>query len=212
MDLAQITNWLQTLWQKCPHKRVTQVLSSCFFIYIAYWFAHMTWLLIPTQSTNNHMVTGVIGVDSKQADKPQANIQAISQLNLFGKYNDKPKQPKPVEQIESAPQTRLRLTLTGLVASDKPQTAAAIIESNGRQETYGIDDKIEGTQAVLKKVLQDRVIIEASGRLETLMLDGGRFDYAGEESDTGGIEEAVTITRKKIVTCNQARVTSEHRG
>jgi general secretion pathway protein C len=69
----------------------------------------------------------------------------------------------------------LNLTLSAAVASDDISASAAIIENNGRQETYGIGDVITGTKATLEQVLTNRVIIKQSGRMETLMLDG--IDY-----------------------------------
>ena len=50
-----------------------------------------------------------------------------------------------------------------------------IIESQGKQETYVVDDAIKGTRAKLAQVLPDRVILDVSGRFETLMLDGLYF-------------------------------------
>ena len=100
-----------------------------------------------------------------------ANIQ---KLNLFGQYNESIEDEAHVEMV-NVPETTLNLTLTGLVASDDKSIAAAIVENQGQQNTYGIGDTIIGTRASLEQVLMDRVIIKQSGRLETLMLDG--FDY-----------------------------------
>ena len=62
-----------------------------------------------------------------------------------------------------------------MVAATNDKTAGlAIIESQGRQETYGIDDVIK-ERAKLAKVLPDRVILDVGGRFETLMLDGLSF-------------------------------------
>ena len=47
-----------------------------------------------------------------------------------------------------------------------------MIANRGTQATYGINEEIEGTRAKLKAVLIDRVIIDNSGRDETLMLEG----------------------------------------
>jgi general secretion pathway protein C len=77
--------------------------------------------------------------------------------------------------VSDVPETSLNLILSGLVATDDTSIAAAIIEHQGKQETYGIGDTIIGTRANLEQVLMDRVLIKQSGRLETLMLDG--FDY-----------------------------------
>ena len=56
-----------------------------------------------------------------------------------------------------------------------PDLALAIIENRGRQDTYAIDDAIGSTNATLKQVLPDRILIEYQGDLQTLMLDGEDF-------------------------------------
>lgn len=104
------------------------------------------------------------------------NIAAIKAVKLFGDVaavvQEQPKQ----EVTSDAPETRLSINLTGVVAATDDNSAGlAIIESQGNQETYGIDDVIKGTRAKLAKVLPDRAILDVNGRFETLMLDGISF-------------------------------------
>ena len=196
MELTQITIRLQSLWQQVPQKRLTQALISLLVIYIAYWSANFTWVLYP-EATTKSSATAV--KSSASASSKQVNTSAIRNLNLFGEFNKEQPVVKKIEKIESAPETRLKLTLTGLVASDDPTTAAAIIESKGKQETYGIDDKIEGTRAILKQVQNDRVIIESSGRMETLMLDG--FEYTkGNAREVMATDTGPKLVSNKIKT------------
>ena len=96
----------------------------------------------------------------------------IKRLNLFGDYNAA---PVVENEVTEAPVTRLSLTLTGVVASSEKGQGAAIIENKKQQQTYGIGEKIEGTNASLQKVYADRVIIKNGATNETLMLDG--VDY-----------------------------------
>jgi general secretion pathway protein C len=96
----------------------------------------------------------------------------IKRLNLFGDFNAA---PVDVKEVTDAPVTRLNLTLTGVVASTVKDQGAAIIENRNQQQTYGIGEKIEGTNASLKEVYADRVIIKNGSSNETLMLDG--VDY-----------------------------------
>ena len=63
-----------------------------------------------------------------------------------------------------------------MVASSDKATAAAVIESSGRQETYSIGENIKGTRATLENVFNDRVILKVSGGFETLMFEGLIFD------------------------------------
>mgnify|MGYP006403797997 FL=1 len=106
------------------------------------------------------------------------NSRQIIEQNLFGKAvaeskNDTKKQNKV---INNAPETRLSINLTGIVAvSQNDQAGLAIIESQGKQETYVVDDAVQGTRAKLAQVLPDRVILDVNGRFETLMLDGLDF-------------------------------------
>jgi general secretion pathway protein C len=158
--------------QKLPQQKIAKVISALLLCYIAYLLAQFTWLLA---SENKIASPIIVNYNSSANDSSQdVNVSVISQLNLFGEYSEQ----KTIEEVkvQDAPETKLRLTLTGTVASDDVSTAAAIIENNGKQETYGIGDKITGTRAVLDSVATDRVLIKQSGRLETLMLDGFEFN------------------------------------
>ena len=163
---------------KLPQQKIAQALSVLLLIYIAFMAAKITWLVVPQQLiTNNASAIKLIAKKSNAGKN--VNISALQSLNLFGQYNELAKETV-VEQITDAPETRLQLTLSGVVASDKAETAAAIIENKGKQETYGIGDIIKGTRASLEQVLIDRVIIKQSGRLETLMLDGADFNQPAQ--------------------------------
>jgi general secretion pathway protein C len=172
MNMTELSEQLQ----KLPQQKIAKVISALLLCYIAYLFAQFTWLLASENKINQP--TNVVYSSSTKNDSSQINVDVISQLNLFGKYSEQ----KRVEEIkvQDAPETKLRLTLSGTVASDDATIAAAIIENNGKQETYGVGDKITGTRAVLESVSTDRVLIKQSGRLETLMLDG--FDYTKTQS------------------------------
>lgn len=161
---------------KLPQQKIAKVISILLLIYIAYLFAQITWLLLTPETSPVHMAHSS-KTESRQQQSKQLSIKDLLSLNLFGLYQEKAEQAQVIEEdIESAPETRLKLVLSATVASDETMTAAAVIENMGKQETYGIGDTIIGTRATLEKVLTDRVLIKQSGRLETLMLDG--FDYA----------------------------------
>ena len=172
-----LTSFLATL-TKLPQQKVAQVISVLLLIYMAFISAKITWLLVPQQTIVSKLTTKSTAVQQHKSSQ-SFNISALEALNLFGQYN-KQEQETVVEQVTDAPETRLQLTLSGVVASDQVDTAAAIIENKGKQETYGIGDIIKGTRASLKQVLIDRVIIKQSGRLETLMLDGADFNQPAQ--------------------------------
>ncbi|WP_232771098.1 type II secretion system protein GspC [Colwellia sp. 75C3] len=165
-----------SLFTQLGHRRVAQLVMVLLLVYIAYVSASITWSVVPqAQSSKNTSVNG----NSKNVNANKANktidVAKIQSLNLFGQYNEGAVETPEIE-MSNVPETKLNLILSGLVASDEKSIAAAVIENQGKQETYGIGDIIIGTRANLEQVLMDRVIIKQSGRLETLMLDG--FDYS----------------------------------
>lgn len=157
------------------HRRAAQLVIALLLVYIAYVSAKITWLVVPqNQLSHNTSVNNNSKNFSGNKESKTINVADIQKLHLFGQYNESIEEEALVE-MANVPETTLNLTLSGLVASDDKLIAAAIIENQGQQNTYGIGDTIVGTRAALEQVLMDRVIIKQSGRLETLMLDG--FDY-----------------------------------
>ena len=167
-----------TALAKLPQQKVAQAVSALLLFYIAFVAAKITWLVVPQKPITINASTAKHAVQ-KNNSAQSFNISVVQSLNLFGQYNAQV-QNEIVEVITDAPETRLQLTLSGVVASDKADTAAAIIENKGKQETYGIGDIIKGTRASLEQVLIDRVIIKQSGRLETLMLDGADYNQPAQ--------------------------------
>jgi len=173
-------NFINNLITKLPQKKIAQAMSICLLIYIAFLLASITWLIFPSTAQNigNKSASRVTTAQHKAQDK-SLDLSKLHTLNLFGEYNQTAQTPT-IEAVVSAPETRLQLTLSGLVASSDDEIAAAVIEHKKKQATYGIDDIIEGTRATLEEVLIDRVIIKQSGRLETLMLDGADYNQPAQ--------------------------------
>lgn len=166
---------LSSLLTQLGHRRVAQLVMALLLAYIAYVGAKITWSVVP-QAHSNQSTSAIM--NSRNANTSNKNhivdVAKIQSLNLFGLYNEADI-VEPEIEMANVPETKLNLILAGLVASDDQSIAAAIIEYQGQQETYGVGDIIIGTRANLEQVLMDRVLIKQSGRLETLMLDG--FDY-----------------------------------
>lgn len=154
--------------------QVNLVLVILLSIYLLAYAADLTWRLIPApQEANQPQQTQIITNNKTAKNTDRANLAAIVALDLFGSV--RPAAPVANQQVTEAPKTRLNLKLTGVVASSNSKAGAAIIENKGIQNTYGIGDKIDGTNAVLAEVYAERVIIKNGARHETLMLDG--VDY-----------------------------------
>ena len=166
---------LSSLFTQLGHRRVAQFAMAVLLVYIAYVGAKITWSVVPQAQSSQSTSTAINSRNANSSKQSHTvDVAKIQSLNLFGLYNEGDVVEAEIE-MANVPETRLNLVLTGLVASDEQSKAAAIIEYQGKQETYGIGDIIIGTRANLEQVLMDRVLIKHSGRLDTLMLDG--FDY-----------------------------------
>ncbi len=168
LDLAQLQQRLKQL----PQRKIVAAIVLFATIYCGYLAASLMWLLWPQPN-----VAPVIPPASASQTKTNGvNIAAIRAVNLFGDAASVPVEQPKQEVISDAPETRLSINLTGVVAAtDNSNAGLAIIESQGNQETYSIDDVIKGTRAKLAKVMPDRAILDVGGRFETLMLDGVSF-------------------------------------
>lgn len=148
-------------------------------LYLLAFTAELTWRLVP-EPKSTAANTFTTDTNSSRSTSSRLDISPLTRINLFGNP-----EAKPVEEVEAditeAPETKLNLTLTGVVSSTDPKIGAAIVENAGKQNTYGIGDKIDGTNATLDEIYVDRVIIKNRLSRETLMLDGVDFDEANQQ-------------------------------
>ncbi|GEK09708.1 MULTISPECIES: type II secretion system protein GspC [Pseudoalteromonas] len=162
---------LQKLWLGLPHAKLSRIIVVLSVVYVAFLFSQLFWLLWPVPQTQPLLPASQLYSQSGKS----VTSQGIVAQNLFGKANSVAEvKPEPI--VSDAPETTLNVRLTGIVAVSQDDGAGlAIIESQGRQETYSVNAAIKGTRAKLARVLPDRVILDVSGRFETLMLDGLEF-------------------------------------
>lgn len=208
-NLNQI--WLQiSKYQAQLNLAVVVVLS----LYLLAYAAELTWRLIPSgempAAISSAAPTSAAAI---KKSNQRVDLAALKRLNLFGDLTAEPADEAPV--AEAAPETNLKLTLTGVVASSDAEVAAAIIESKGNQNTYGINEKIEGTNALLKEVFADRVIIRNGSRRETLMLDGIDFSSNGSTQVREAAPQpkpASSRTRPRVVSREAAEATRQLRN
>ncbi len=155
-------------------------------VYLLLWAAKLTWSLLPND--NNTSVAGQNTQTLNQSNigsaQVKTNLDAIVSLNLFGDTAAAPQVQE--EQITEAPETKLNLTLSGVVASSEENGGVAVIAYRNTQQTYGIGDKIEGTSVTLVEIFSDRVIIKNRLTRETLMMEGLDFDEANRQRERQG--------------------------
>jgi general secretion pathway protein C len=157
---------------RLPHAKLSAVVTLLVVVYLAFLLSKLVWLMWPKPHTPP-LSPMQKSYHSSQTSTNHA--QQIIEQFLFGKVTvAKPQQQKQV--VNDAPETRLSINLTGIVAvSNDDKAGVAIIESQGRQNTYLVDDAVQGTRAKIAQILPDRVILSVNGRFETLMLDGLDF-------------------------------------
>lgn len=168
------THSLDQVWSTITkhQKQLNKIIVVLLSLYLLAYLAELTWRLIPSPDPQSNVERPLTSVRNN-TPQPKVDIKAIQQLHLFGEAGKKAPVQQPV--VQDAPETTLSLTLSGLVASTATDNGAAIIEYRGNQNTYGVGDTIDGTRAVVSEVMRDRVILNNSGKMETLMLDGVDF-------------------------------------
>lgn len=147
-------------------------LLTILLVCLSAWIAGQTiWYLSDEQTTVSKWSAQSVNAQSSSESKGII-ISGLLEAALFGRHDEKVEKVVSAPVIQDAPKTRLNLILVGAVSSSVAKSSLAVIANNGSQETYGIGEKIEGTQAKLKNVFIDRIIIDNAGRDETLMLEG----------------------------------------
>ena len=159
--------------QRLPMTRVTQVAFLALLIMLAQQSAALTWRLLTLASPQTSQPWQPSAVAVNGQSNPRLELGEVSRLALFGKAI--PKAQAKAAVAANAPRTQLNAQLNGVLASSDPAKSIAIIAMSGIQNSYGVGDMIDGTQARIRQVYPEREIIERDGRDETLMLDGEEY-------------------------------------
>ena len=102
-------------------------------------------------------------IKSQSNQQLKTNISPLLNRRWFGQLSS-----APIKNVQ-VPETSLNLTLQGVLHSDDPDQAKAIIVSVDKKgETYRRGQTIQG--AVLQEIFPDRVILQRNGNQETLKL------------------------------------------
>lgn len=145
-------------------ERVAGILNLSLALVIAWSLARLTWSLWPMPP----QVEAPPSVSTMGAQKPLAGSTVhLADLHLFGEAKEQDAAP---ESAQTAPETQLKLTLSGVLAANDKDSARAIIAGpDGEEKPYAVGDTLPGN-AKLKQILVDRVILQSGGRYETLRL------------------------------------------
>lgn len=136
---------------------------------IAWQAAKLTWVLLTPQATVTAGAAPAAAPTTPTARATAVDTQTIADAHLFGLPSAAPVSADP----SSLPQTQMSLVLAGTIAFDDPEAGYAIVGENAANaKFYKVGATINGA-ARLHSVYPDRVIIERSGALETLVLPRG---------------------------------------
>ncbi len=155
---------LQRAFQSGP-----QLLMLVALALIGVELARAFWLLMPDGPAWQPPAPPPAATSAKNST-PALNISPLLSANLYGSYQAN---AAPVEELDpvDAPDTKLRLTLRGIVASESAKDSRALIESNPNDlMPYLIGMDVPGG-ATLHAIHPDRVLLKRAGRLETLRLE-----------------------------------------
>ncbi len=153
-------------------KRLPVVINIVLIIACAQLLSEVTWMLLNDSSGHpstlvapNNASTNKKNLQLKKSQ--QQSFRQLSSAHLFGIAD---KQSTAIN-AGNAPETKLNLVLRGVLAASPMAKASAIIalSKNGKEETYGINDRIPGG-VTLKEIHPEHVILDRQGQLETLRL------------------------------------------
>lgn len=141
--------------------RLALAASLILVVLLAHALAQLTWMLVPS---------GQQALPPPQAATPatqtRVDYRQIAALHLFGQPQRAATQAAPID----APETRLNLTLRGILFNTEPQLARAIISAPGKDdEMYRVGSQLPGG-ATIDQIYADRVMLLRNGQYETLRL------------------------------------------
>lgn len=134
---------------------------------------------------------------SVAAPRHVVDVAAITNTHLFGA----PPIVASAQDPAHAPQTTMQLVLTGIIAADDPRNGLAILGPTApAAKVYAVGDNVPGG-AKLHSVYSDRVVIDRSGRLETLVLPRQTTPTGPPPSATAlNTESPVADRMRKLIT------------
>lgn len=123
------------------------------------------------ETRDSQRTTHGTGIES---DREYSRYQAIAERDLFRTTTAETRAPEVVESdIEDLEKTGLQLRLWGTITGDGEETAYAVIEDTSRrrqpQHLYREEDTIG--DAVIKKILRERVVLTVNGSDEVLEME-----------------------------------------
>jgi general secretion pathway protein C len=168
------------------NQHFARIVSLLLIAACAYLLVEITWMFLPqdeeSMSPVQHKKLAVVSMQAQQN-----NFRKLTSANIFG-VSEKAVSQKSVK----APETKLNLTLKGVLAAKPMQRASAIIAQgkSGKEDIYGVGDRMPGG-VLIKEIHSEYVVLERNGQLETLKLQKisgvGDLKSTARSQDTGSL-------------------------
>jgi len=148
-------------------KFLATVLLLAFTFYMPVEMARLSWFLFWQESPVPELYGR--GQGSGGINDNSVSVGSIAGYYFFGKPTGQ--QPVAENVRRSAPETRLRLTLEGVLVAAQPASSGAIVAgSNGETAYYRVGDVLPGN-AELAEVESGSILIRRGGQYETLAFE-----------------------------------------
>ena len=186
---AALAGVLQGFSRPGQARRLRRILVLLLALWAVLAIGRLIWALLPAAGGAAQLPSPIINPVStvrSDATADPVDIKRMRAWHLFGEAGA-PVESKLVPQpavvanardgIEKgARETRLNLTLRGIVASTEDGLGHAIIEHQSKQAVYAVEDKLPVSgQVTLAKVMPRQVVLDNAGTYELLVL----FDESG---------------------------------
>lgn len=190
---AGLERGLHTLSQPGNKRRIQISLLVIGTLWALFALARLVWALLPQPAPEAAPLSELVNPASgaqEQISREAVDMETLSTWQLFGTAVDTDElvaaesaagTGSSREGIEDgARETRLDLTLRGIVASTEDGLGHAIIEHKSRQAVYAVEDELPvAGKVVLAKVMPKQVVLDNAGTYELLTLfDDSDLDRA----------------------------------
>jgi general secretion pathway protein C len=208
MDVAKrLADWRDQppeQWFNAANRYLPPGITGILAIAIAYQLATLTWTLVPGST----LVGAPLSRTADTGSAPAADYSALTSSHLFGEAAEQ--SAEVVTPVIDAPDTTLSLTLKGILAKEAETDGGAIISSSrGEDKAYTIGQTIDNADgATLHSVYADRVLLNRSGRLETLRLPKELTASAAPMARPSPLPQAApTAPLRDVISENATRLT-----
>lgn len=173
------------------------LINAVLVVLIGLTAARLFWALWPIQSPT--MPSAVVQKhDARVAAPAEIDVQRIADAHLFGRRTGEVGNDAAID----APETRLDLTLTGIVADAGGGDSWALIhEGKADQQAYTVGDDIAENVAV-HAIHWNRVILRRNGRFETLTLqldESGDVQRVARQAEDRRAEARLRELRERVL-------------